>query len=246
MMMMIIIVQHPETLWRDTPQLSSSLLQICPKGLWLPYNKSRNKQTQHVPQVQGSIMINQPMQRTFHCPSGFLWLVEGELRLFCNACTWYRGRMTWWTAVSLIIKHRTKRQETWWLLLENNDLSTAQTRTQEPKGRFCTDSFPDWREFEVKWWMHCISIISPQVFQWKVSGRVFCSWLKCLKRKETPRGKLKESSRGRSNHDMFFLPPFWQYRLYLSCIPFKSFTYKDKFMDIYIYIVIYLGLHTYK
>ena len=42
------------------------------------------------------------------------------------------------------------------------------------------------------------------VFQWKVSGRVFSSWLKCLKRKETPRGKLKESSRGRSNHDMFF------------------------------------------
>ena len=184
MLMMIIIVQHPETLWRDTPQLSSSLLQICPKGLWLPYNKSRNKQTQHVPQVQGSIMINQPMQRTFHCPSGFLWLVEGELRLFCNACTWYRGRMTWWTAVSLIIKHRTKRQETWWLLLENNDLSTAQTRTQEPKGRFCTDSFPDWREFEVKWWMHCISIISPQVFQWKVSGRVFfcgsVGFLDCL------------------------------------------------------------------
>lgn len=104
MLMMIIIVQHPETLWKDPPQLSSFILQICPKRLKLPYNKSINKQTQHVPQVQGSIMINQPMQRTFHCPSGFLWLVDVVLRLFCNACTWYRGRRTWWTAVCLTNK----------------------------------------------------------------------------------------------------------------------------------------------
>ena len=61
--------------------------------------------------------------------------------------------------------------------MENNDLSTAQTRTQEPKGRFCTDSFPDWREFEVKWWMYCISILLPHslvLIATKVFFVLFC------------------------------------------------------------------------
>lgn len=83
---------------------------------------------------------------------------------------WLGGRLCLWLIKSI---GQTPRN----MMITIGENWVVQTRTQEPKGRFCTDSIPDWRE--VKWFeLHLYTsaiFVGPNCYQ-SFLGTFFVGW----------------------------------------------------------------------